>query len=67
MIDEKKLRLIAAIVIMFIGAAYMTWLVLTYLKSVKLEDHVRTSFDKWLAGQSMTKVVPGDVAKDDGN
>lgn len=64
--DEKKLRLVAAIVILFIGASYMTWLVLEYLKSMRLDEYIRNHLDDAVASmRQAAKVVPGDVAKDD--
>lgn len=68
MIDDKRLRLIAAIVIMGIGASYMLWLALEYMKSMRLDEYIRNSMDKWAAGTGMgdvlSKVVPSTVDED---
>lgn len=47
--DEKRLRLIAAVVIVAIGVSYMTWLVLEYIKTQRLGDYVRATVDKYFA------------------
>lgn len=47
--DEKRLRLIAAVVIVAIGVSYMTWLVLEYLKTQRLGEYVRNSDDRYFA------------------
>lgn len=70
MIEDKQLRLIAAIVILFIGAAYMTWLVLEYLRSSKLDEFIRETFTREAAAYreeivKATKVVPGEVQPSD--
>lgn len=68
MIDDKRLRLIAAIVIMGIGASYMLWLALEYMKSMRLDEYIRNSMDKWAAGAGMgdvlSKIVPSTVDED---
>lgn len=65
--DDKKLRLIAALVILGIGIAYMTWLALEYVKSMRLDEYIRNHLDDAVESmrQAAPKVVPGDVAKDD--
>lgn len=67
--DDKKLRLIAALVIVGIGIAYMTWLALEYVKSMRLDEYIRNHLDDAVATMRQaapaSKVVPGDVAKDD--
>lgn len=48
-IDENRLRVIAVVVIIVIGASYMLWLALSYAQSLRTEEYMRNSFDAWLA------------------
>lgn len=46
--DENRLRWIAVTVVIAIGAAYMGWLVLSYLQSVRTQEYIKTSVDGFL-------------------
>lgn len=58
--DEKRLRLIAAVVIVAIGVSYMTWLVLEYLKTQRLGEYIRQSVDRHFATTRAQGYAPDD-------
>jgi hypothetical protein len=42
---EKRLYLIAAVVIVAVGVAYMTWLVLSFIEQRRTGDYIRAHVD----------------------
>lgn len=59
-IDESRLRVIAVVIIILIGASYMLWLVLSYVQSLRTEEYMRNSFDAWL----LNHASPGPAKAD---
>lgn len=58
-VDENRLRLIALVVIVGIGASYMLWLTLSYVQQMRTQEYIKNSVDKWFT--TMPEPATGEV------